>query len=129
LLGIVDAQASTGNPMKRLWRAFFSTRDGLVWAGRYETAVTQEMVVLLFAAPLAFWISNSGWVRIALIGSVLLVLIVELINTALEKLCDHLAPELNPNIKVVKDLGSAAVFVTILIAGAIWIYVLTGKFS
>jgi diacylglycerol kinase (ATP) len=111
--------------MKRLWTAFFSTRDGLVWAGRYETAVTQDLFVLLFATPLAFFISASGWVRIALVGSLLLVLIVELINTALEKLCDHLAPELNPNIKVVKDLGSAAVFVAILIAGAVWIYVLS----
>jgi diacylglycerol kinase (ATP) len=121
-----DFEAATGIPMKRLWRAFFSTRDGLLWAGRYETAVTQELVVLMVAAPLAFLVSGSGWVRIALIGSVLLVLIVELINTALEKLCDHLAPELNPNIKVVKDLGSAAVFVAILIACAIWIYVLSG---
>jgi diacylglycerol kinase (ATP) len=112
--------------MKRLWTAFFSTRDGLVWAGRYETAVTQELVVLLFAVPLSFWISAAGFVRIALIGSVLLVLVVELINTALEKLCDHLAPELNPNIKIVKDLGSAAVFVAIVIAAAIWLYVLWG---
>jgi diacylglycerol kinase (ATP) len=110
--------------MKRLWLAFFSTRDGLVWAGRHETAVTQELVALLLATPLAFFVSGAGWVRIALIGSLLLVLIVELINTALEKLCDHLAPERNPNIKVVKDLGSAAVFVAILIAGAVWIYAL-----
>lgn len=110
--------------MKRLWLAFFSTRDGLVWAGRHETAVTQELFVLLFATPLAFFVSASGWVRLALIGSLLLVLIVELINTALEKLCDHLAPERHPSIKVVKDLGSAAVFVAILIAGAVWLFAL-----
>lgn len=112
--------------MKRLWTAFFSTRDGLLWAARHETAVMQELVVLLLALPLAFWITASGWIRIALVGSVLFVLVVELINTALEKLCDHLAPELNPNIKVVKDLGSAAVFVAIVIAGAIWLYAVWG---
>lgn len=111
--------------MNRLWRAFFSTRDGLVWAARHETAVIQEMVVLVIALPLSFIVTGSGLMRIALIGSVLLVLAVELVNTALEKLCDHLAPELSPNIKVVKDLGSAAVFVAIVLAAAIWLYALS----
>lgn len=108
--------------MNRIWRAFFSTRDGLVWAARHETAVIQEMVVLVIALPLSLVVTGSWLMRIALVGSVLLVLAVELVNTALEKLCDHLAPELSPNIKVVKDLGSAAVFVVILIAAALWIY-------
>ena len=106
--------------MRRLWIALFSTRDGLLWAARYETAVQQELWVLLVAAPLAFFVTASGWERIALVGSVLLVLIVELINTGLEKLCDHLAPDINPKIKVVKDLGSAAVFVAIVLAAWIW---------
>jgi diacylglycerol kinase (ATP) len=110
--------------MKRLWLAFFSTRDGLVWAARHETAVRQELIVLLVGTPLAFFVATAGWLRIALIGALLFVLTVELVNTALEKLCDHLAPERHPNIKVVKDLGSAAVFVAILIAAAVWLYAL-----
>jgi diacylglycerol kinase (ATP) len=60
---------------------------------------------------------------VALIGSVMLVLVVELLNTAIEKLCDHLAPELSAQIKVVKDLGSAAVFVAIVMSAAIWLIV------
>jgi diacylglycerol kinase (ATP) len=110
--------------MKRLWLAFLSTRDGLAWAARNETAVGQELIVLLLGAPLAFFVTSSGLLRIVLIGALLLVLIVELINTALEKLCDHLAPERHPNIKVVKDLGSAAVFVAIVLAAAVWLYAL-----
>jgi diacylglycerol kinase (ATP) len=108
--------------MYRLWRAFLSTRDGLVWAARNETAVIQELVALVIALPLSFLVTGAGFMRIVLVGSVMLVLAVELINTALEKLCDHLAPEHSPAIKVVKDLGSAAVFVAILIAAALWLY-------
>jgi len=114
--------------MHRLWRAFLSTRDGLVWAARNETAVIQELAVLAIALPLSFAVSASGLMRIVLVGSVMLVLTVELINTALEKLCDHLAPEHSPNIKVVKDLGSAAVFVAILIAAALWLHALWALF-
>jgi diacylglycerol kinase (ATP) len=110
--------------MKRFWTAFLSTRDGLAWAARHETAVTQELLVLAVAVPLAFVVASAGWMRIALVGSLLLLLMVELVNTALEKLCDHLAPELSPNIKVVKDLGSAAVFVAIVLAVLIWLYAL-----
>ncbi len=74
--------------------------------------------------PLAFVVSDSGYVRIALIGSVMLLLIVELLNTAIEKLCDHLSPALSNQIKVVKDLGSAAVFVALVLAAAVWLLAL-----
>jgi diacylglycerol kinase (ATP) len=73
---------------------------------------------------LSLFIGRTGWEKIALIGSILAVLSTELVNTALEKLCDHLAPELHPKIKVVKDLGSAAVFVMIALALIIWVHAL-----
>jgi diacylglycerol kinase (ATP) len=110
--------------MKRLWLAFRNTLDGIDWAARHETAVLQELAALALAVPLSFFVTNSPWTRVALIGAVMLVLVVELLNTAIEKLCDHLAPELSSQIKVVKDLGSAAVFVAIILAAAIWLIVL-----
>jgi diacylglycerol kinase (ATP) len=107
--------------MKRLWSAFLSSLDGIGWAARHEVALRQELVALAILAPLSLFVSGSTWERIALVGSILALLATELVNTALEKLCDHLAPELHPNIKVVKDLGSAAVFVMILLAALIWL--------
>ena len=110
--------------MKRFWTAFLNTCNGLRWGFRNETAVMQELVALALALPLAFFVSDSGYVRIALIGSVMLLLIVELLNTAIEKLCDHLSPALSAQIKVVKDLGSAAVFVALVLAAAVWLVAL-----
>src|SRR6185295_12738055 len=109
--------------MKRLLLAFRNTLDGINWAARHETAVVQELAALALAIPLSFYVTNSPWTRVALIGAVIMVLVVELLNTAIEKLCDHLAPELSAQIKVVKDLGSAAVFVAIVLAAAIWLIV------
>jgi len=109
--------------MKRLWRAFLNTLDGLDWAARHERAVLEELLALGFSVPLSFFLSGSVVTRLALIGSVMLVLMVELLNTAIEKLCDHLAPELSAQIKVVKDLGSAAVFISVVLAGAVWLVV------
>jgi diacylglycerol kinase (ATP) len=114
--------------MKRFWTAFLNTCNGLRWGFRNETAVMQELVALALALPLAFLVSDSGYVRIALIGSVMLLLIVELLNTAIEKLCDHLSPALSEQIKVVKDLGSAAVFGALVLAAAIWLVAISRLF-
>jgi diacylglycerol kinase (ATP) len=110
--------------MKRFWTAFLNTCDGLRWGWRHETALMQELCALALAIPLAFFVSDSGYERIALIGTVMLLLIVELLNTAIEKLCDHLSPALSAQIKVVKDLGSAAVFVALMLAASVWLIAL-----
>jgi diacylglycerol kinase (ATP) len=106
--------------MKRFWTAFLNTCDGLRWGWRHETALMQEMIALAIAIPLCFFVSDSGLMRVALSGTVALLLMVELLNTAIEKLCDHLSPALSAQIKVVKDLGSAAVFVALVLAAALW---------
>ena len=111
--------------MKRLWLAFLSTIAGLRWAVRHEAAVGQELAVLAAAVPVSLVVSGVGWIRIALVGSIMLVLMIELLNTSVEKLCDHLSPAQNPAIKLVKDLGSAAVFVAIGLAGMIWLFALS----
>ncbi|MBM3608576.1 MAG: diacylglycerol kinase, partial [Alphaproteobacteria bacterium] len=67
------------------------------------------------------------WQRIALIGVMLIILAVELLNTCVEKLCDHVTPERHPQIKAVKDMGSAAVFCALALAGLVWLAALAER--
>lgn len=106
--------------MVRLWKAFLNTLAGLHWGVRHESALREELLALVLGLPMSFFVASSvGW-WLALIGSLLLLLIVELLNTAIEKLSDHVTPDRSPAIKVVKDLGSAAVFFALLLAVLVW---------
>ena len=106
--------------MTRLWKAFLNTLAGFAWALRHERAVQEEAAALALGLPLSFFVAvNAGW-WLALIGALLILLIVELLNTAIEKLSDHVTPEHHQMIKVVKDLGSAAVFFALTLAALTW---------
>ncbi len=80
--------------------------------------------MLALAVPLAFVIASDRWTFVLLVGVVLALLIVELLNTAIEKLADRVTLEQDPLIGRVKDLGSAAVGVTLLLAGLVWLVAL-----
>lgn len=114
-------------PMERLLRATVNTWKGLIAATRSEEAFRQELVALAFAVPLAFVVADDPWKRVALIGVVLLLLAVEMLNTAIEKLADRLTTEHDPQIGRVKDMGSAAVGIILLLAGMIWILALAER--
>ena len=101
--------------MLRLLLATRNTWNGLVAAARSERAVQEELVVLVLAVPLAFVVGVSAWRVVALIGVLLVLLAVELLNTGLEKLADHVTLDNHPQIKYVKDLGSAAVGCALLL--------------
>jgi diacylglycerol kinase (ATP) len=101
--------------------AFRNSCAGLFYAVRTERAVRQEAIALLIAVPAALIIGQTLWTKIALISVVLLLLAVELLNTCIEKLCDHVTPAIHPQIKVVKDMGSAAVLAALLIVASVWI--------
>ena len=107
--------------MDRWLRATVNTWNGLVAAARSEAALREELVALALAVPLAFVVATDMWKRLALIAVVLLLIIVELLNTAIEKLADHVTPAVHPGIGRVKDMGSAAVGVALLLAAAIWL--------
>ena len=66
----------------------------------------------------------DNWKRLALVGTILIILAVEFLNTAIEALANHVRPEIHPEIKVVKDLGSAAVFMTLVLAAVVWLLAL-----
>ena len=99
---------------------------GLKSAVRHERAFRQELGILLLVIPLGLWLGDSGAERALLIGSWLFVLVVELVNSALETVVDRIGLERNELSRRAKDMGSAAVFVALVLAGAIWLLVLTG---
>ena len=108
--------------MLRLWRATINTRNGLAFAIRSEQAVREELVALLVSLPLAWVIGTSAMRRIELVAAVVMVLVVELLNTAIEKLADRLTTDHDPQIGRVKDMGSAAVGVALVTAGLFWLF-------
>ena len=89
-------------------------------AGWSEKAFQQETICAFVMVPVAFWLGQS-WEQVALLaGSVILVLIVELLNTCIEAAIDRFGPEWNELAKKAKDMGSAAVFLSLWLCGAIW---------
>jgi len=115
--------------MDRLLRATINTWHGLIAAARSEAAFRQELVALVVAVPLAFLVAEQTWKRLALVGVVVLVLIVELLNTAIEKLADRVNTAIDPQIGQVKDMGSAAVGLSLIIAGLAWLLALAERFG
>jgi diacylglycerol kinase (ATP) len=115
--------------MDRLLRATINSWRGLCDIGRNERAFRQELVALIAAGPLVFLIAEQAWKRFALIGVLVLLLVVELLNTAIEKLADRVSRESDVEIGRVKDMGSAAVGLTILLAAFAWLLALVERIS
>ena len=110
-------KARTG--FSRVWHAFGYSISGLK-AAWYEKAFRQEAIFSVVMIPSAVWVGQS-WVEIALlIGSILLVMIVELLNTGIESAIDRIGPEWHALAKRAKDMGSAAVLMSLLFCLGIW---------
>ncbi len=114
--------------MERLWQAVINSWNGLVAVTRSEAAFRQELLLLALAVPLAFVLTEDVGRRFMLIGVVVFILIVELLNTAVEKLSDRITRKKDPAIKAIKDMGSAAVGLSLLAAGAVWIWIAAERF-
>ena len=113
--------------MLRLWKAAINSRNGLVFAVRSEQAVREELVVLVLALPLAWLTGATTMRRVELVCAVMLILVVELLNTAIEKLADRLTTDRDQQIKHVKDMGSAAVGLTLVMAGLFWLFAIAER--
>jgi diacylglycerol kinase (ATP) len=109
-----------GCDLLRFWRASINTWNGLTFATRSEQAIREELIALLISLPLAWFVGTTPIRRVELVAVVLLLLTVELLNTAIEKLADRLTMDHDPQIGRVKDMGSAAVGVALVIAGLVW---------
>ena len=106
--------------LHRLHRATLNTLRGLAHATKSEAALQEELVALIAAVPFGLFVApNAAW-YVAMIGALLLVITVELLNTGIEKLADHVCPDWNRQIGIVKDIGSAAVFFALLLAILVW---------
>jgi diacylglycerol kinase (ATP) len=108
--------------VERLFRATINSWHGLIACAKSEAAFREELALLAVGIPLAFYITSDAGERFALIGVLLFLLIIELLNTALEKLSDRVTRDTDPLIKRVKDMGSAAIFLSLVAAGAVWLY-------
>ena len=113
--------------MLRFWRATLNSRNGLAFAIRSEQAIREELVALVLALPMAWLIGATIMRRIELVAAVVMVLVVELLNTAIEKLADRLTTEHDTQIGRVKDMGSAAVGVSLMVAGLFWIFAIAER--
>jgi len=111
---------------RRLVNALGYSRDGLVAAWRGEAAFRQEILLAAVAVPLAIHLGRSGVERALMIGSILVILIVEILNSAVEAVVDKASPEKSELAKRAKDMGSAAVLLALVNAAAVWICVLFG---
>ena len=114
--------------LRRIVRAAGYSVAGLKAAWRGESAFRQELALCVVLAPLGLWLGRDGVERALLLGSLLLVLVVELLNSAIEAAINRIGTERNELSGLAKDLGSAAVFVALLIVLAVWALVLADRF-
>jgi diacylglycerol kinase (ATP) len=115
--------------LARIWAALWNSLSGLREGLATEAAIKQEAAIALLALPVSFVVATDVWTWAALIGSLLFLLAVEFLNTAIERLCNHVQPEMHAAIKVTKDLGSAAVLFAIALTALIWIAALLARFG
>lgn len=101
---------------------------GLLAAWKTEAAFRQELMVFVFLAPGTFILPVSGMERLLMIGSLVAVIIVELLNSAIEAVVDRVGPEFHSLSGQAKDMGSAAVFLALLMAMATWGFILGANF-
>lgn len=115
--------------IERIVRATGYSIEGLATAYRGESAFRQETWLAVLMMPLSFWLGRN-WVEVALLaGSVVLVLIVELLNSGIESAIDRVSFEMHDLSKRAKDLASAAVFLSLLLCAGVWLGALWQRFG
>jgi diacylglycerol kinase (ATP) len=113
----------------RLWLATLNSLRGLKHCYHSEAAFRQEVWAALVLVPAAIWLGQTHVERVLLVGSVLIVMIVELLNTGIEVVVDRISHERHHLSGFAKDLGSSAVLLSLLLAGMTWVLVLSGRLN
>lgn len=125
-LSQIDSPYKGRTGFRRIWNAFGYSLDGLAAAFRHEDAFRQEALLSIVLVPIAFLLPVTGTGRALMIGSVLLVLVVELLNSAIEAVTDRVSLEDHALAKRAKDLGSAAVMTSLISVPVVWLLVIFG---
>lgn len=112
--------------IKRLVYAAKYSMQGITACFKHESAFRQETVLVLVAIPLALWLGETGLERAVMVAVVLLIPIVELLNTGVEYVVDRFGGELHDLSGRAKDVGSAAVLLSIILAIVVWVLILLG---
>jgi diacylglycerol kinase (ATP) len=107
--------------VKRLFSATLNSLRGLAYGIRHEAALREEAILLVVGLMLGVAAAPSVAWYVAMVGSLLVLLAVELLNTAIEKLADYVTRERHAEIRKIKDFGSAAVFCALCLVGLIWL--------
>jgi diacylglycerol kinase (ATP) len=113
----------------RVLRALEASWRGLAGAFREEAAFRQELAFAALVIPLGLWLGHTGVERALLIAPALLILVVELVNSAIEATVDRIGFERHALAGLAKDIGSAAVFMSFVLFFAVWVLVLLGRQS
>jgi len=116
-------------PLKRLFSATANSLRGIVDGVRTEPALRDETLLLAVALLLGIVVAPSAVWYVAMIGVILILLAIEFLNTAIEKLADHVTREQHADIRRIKDFGSAAVFCGLCLAGLVWIAAIAVRFG
>ena len=124
--GRVESPHKGKTGLRRIWNALFYSFDGLKAAYRHEDAFRQEVWLAVVLIPLALSLPAPGTGKALMIASVLLVLIVELLNSAVEAMVDRVSLEQHRLAKRAKDIGSAAVLFSLINVMVVWLLVLFG---
>jgi diacylglycerol kinase (ATP) len=119
----------TGLTVKRLFSATLNSLRGLGYGIRHEAALREEVILFVVGIPLGLAVAPSVAWYVAMIGSLLILLAVELLNTAVEKLADYVTRERHAEIRKIKDFGSAAVFCGLCLAGLTWLAAIAVRFG
>lgn len=112
--------------LARIWNAFFHSLDGFAAAFRHEDAFRQEVLLALALVPIALAVPASGTDKAIMVASVLLVLMVELLNSGIEAVTDRISLDEHVLAKRAKDMGSAAVMLSLINVPVVWLLVLFG---
>lgn len=115
----------SGKGLERIWHALGWSLDGLKSAFVHEAAFRQEVFVAVFLLPAGLWLGRGGIEKAVLCGSVLILLITELLNSGIESAVDRVGTEEHPLSGRAKDFGSAAVFLALVNLALVWTLILT----
>ncbi len=122
---MTDRNKPTG--LTRLFKAFGNSMKGFVGVYQHEAAFRQELLLAVVLVPLGLYLGQTGLERAVMVGSVLLVLLVEILNSSIEAVVDRIGLERHELSGLAKDLGSAAVFLSLVMVAITWGLILFGE--